>query len=548
MSKSVVTGLINEAIERWADEVAALGGSEPLTRFRDVKTGTLDLQAADETLRKQLVDGEPVRVSRLFPHEPLRSTARRSARRMAERLWRLESGHGVAGGYLVTGLASWFDPTTTKRPNVPILLRRVQIMSTGFGEPDLMLHVVGEAELNTRLLDAMAASLGLRLSAADLLDPSGELRYPVVVDRLREQAPPHVVDGFTISHRAVIGLMSSIAADVSDDLSGSAQELASRPFVALAAGTGRLPAARDPESAAGDTVVSIDLDSSQRRVIDAVSAGSSVAVDAAAGTGATQVAAALCAQAVADGRSVLVVAEASPRLRGLRRRLAAIGLGGATLDLSDGLISAPQLARTVLSTIDTRADRSPSDSIGTSASPAAATPDSDAAALGEYHSALHQPRPPRGLSAYQAISQAHAGPGGERSQVRIEPAALARLDADLTERLHRSLEEFVRLDGLVVGPQATVWFGAVPTTTEDAEQAVALVDRLRSDLIPAARDHAARAAVEVGMPSPSGPADLARLSGLLAQVRAVEQVFDRKIWGTHVDRLAAATADRRARG
>ena len=110
-----MSGQITEAITQWADEVAALGGAEPLTRFRDAKVGTLDLSAADDAQRRALMDGVPVRVSRLFPHDPLRITAGRSARRLAERLWALQDRHGLAAGYLVTGLATWSDRMSARR-------------------------------------------------------------------------------------------------------------------------------------------------------------------------------------------------------------------------------------------------------------------------------------------------------------------------------------------------------------------------------------------------------------------------------------------------
>lgn len=547
-----MTGQISEAIGRWADEVAALGGSEPLTRFRDAKVGTLDLSAADDASRKKLLDGEPVRVSRLFPHEPLRTSAARSASRLAERLWQLEAGHGIAAGYLATGLASWSDPASTKRPNAPVLLRRLQVQPTSFGEPDLMLHVVGEAELNTRLLDAMAAQLGLRLRPTDLLDPSGELRYPVVVDRLREQAPPHVVDGFAITHRAVIALMSPIAAEVAGDLTQHADLLARRPFVALAGGS---PSASMPEPATtashGDPPrpAPIDLDSVQRRVLDSAGAGSSLAVSTPAGTGATQVAAALCADAVAAGRSVLVVAESSPRLRGLRRRLAAIGMGGATLDLADGLISAHGIARDVLTTIDGAARRGGADASSATSMPGldATTAEHDRATLAGYVNALHEHRAPRALSAYQAISAAQAASAVERGDVHLDDKSLARLDAASLERMRSALAEFIELDGLVIGPQVTGWFGANLATEQDAEQAVALVDRLRTELLPTARDKGTRAAVEVGMPTPTTMADLGEVAQLLSEVHTVEQVFTREVWSAPVERMAAATADRKHR-
>ncbi len=548
-----MTGHISEAIRRWADEVAALGGGEPLIRFRDSKVGTLDLSAADDPSRKKLVEGEPVRISRLFPHDPLRTTTARSARRLAERLWQLEAGHGIAAGYLVTGLASWSPTSGTKRPNVPILMRRLQVEPTGFAEPDLLLHAVGEAELNTRLLDEMADQLGLRLTPADLLDPSGELRYPVVVDRLREQAPPHVVDGFAISHRAVIGLMTSIADDVARDLTDAVDHFGDQPLVALAAGAPArlpsMPADTDTSGVGESRPTPIDLDSAQRRVLDAVRAGSSVAVHTPAGTGATQVAAGLCAEAVGDGRSVLVVAESSPRLHGLRRRLAAVGLGGATLDLADGLVSTHGIARDVLSTIN-GATRRPDTGADEATQPPgldAAAAERDKALLTSYVTALHGHRAPQALSAYQAISAAHAGAADQRAQVRLDADSLEALDAASLERLRSALAEFITLDGLSISAQATAWFGAAPASPEDAEQAVALVDRLRRDLLPRARDSGARAAVEVGMPTPSTMADLAELSRLLSGVHEVESVFSREVWAEPVERMAAATADRKQR-
>lgn len=545
---AVVSGQITEAIGQWADEIAALGGGEPLTRFRDAKVGTLDLSAADDSQRRALMDGVPVRVSRLFPHDPLRTTAARSARRLADRLWRLEAAHGIAAGYLATGLASWSHPTSTRRPNVPILLRRLLVEQIGFGEPDLMLHVVGEPELNPHLLDEMADQLGLRLTVTDLVGPAGELRYPVVVDRLREQAPPHVVDGFTVSHRAVIGLMCDAALTVANDLTADAVEFSRRPLVALAAGAS--PSRGQPPSPAATERSGeppIDLDERQQRVLDVVRTGASVAVEAPAGTGATQVAAALCADAVAAGKSVLVVAEASPRLRGLRRRLAAIGLGGATLDLADGLISPAGLARDVISTIDTAARRARTDGAAPGDDPSTTSTEDDARLLADYVAALHEHRPPRTMSAYHAISAAHAVPADQIADVRLGPDVLAGLDAPTLDRLRRALTDFVDRDGLRISAEATPWFGASPSTDEEAEAALASVERLRSDLLPAARDRGARAAVEVGMASPSTVADLESLADVLSQVSEVESVFTSDVWAAPVQRMAVALADRRSR-
>jgi len=542
----------SEALQRWADEVAALGGSEPLTRYRDLKTGTLDLHGADPEVRRRLLDGDPVRVSRLFPHDPIRTSAARSARLLAHRLWALRARHGLAAGYLATGLATWTDRLSARRPMAPVLLRRLEALPAAFAEDDVLLHVVGDPELNPALLEAMAEQLGLRLTADDLLDQGGQLRYPVVVDRLREQAPPHIVDGFAIAHRAVIGAMSDVPAAQAAELRANARTLAEAPFVALATGTALEPVLAG--AGAGEAAAEpgphrqappLDLDAAQEAVLAAVRDGRSVAVQAPAGTGAVQVAAGLCAQAVERGQSVLVVAEAGPRLHALARRLAEVGLGGVALDLSDGQVSAPGVARDVLGTLDSGRPRA-GDGAAAEAAPAAAA-SSDEILLTDYHEALRRPRAPWAMSAAEAISAAAEGAGLVPGDVRVAPDDLVGLDRATLSTLRADLAEFVDLDGLRIGPAATAWFGARPASAADADGAVDLVERLSGSVLPVVRELSARAAIEVGMPAPKGPAEAAALADLLEGVAEVEQALVSDVWAAPVERMAAATGDRRSR-
>ncbi|HEY9378802.1 MAG TPA: hypothetical protein VIQ02_17125, partial [Jiangellaceae bacterium] len=56
--------LIADAVVEWGDELAALGGRDPLLNFRDLKVGTLDFAAAEPEARKRLLDGEPITATR----------------------------------------------------------------------------------------------------------------------------------------------------------------------------------------------------------------------------------------------------------------------------------------------------------------------------------------------------------------------------------------------------------------------------------------------------------------------------------------------------
>ena len=104
----------------WADELLALGGRDPLLNFRDLKIGTLDLAAAEPETRKRLLDGESVTVTRLFPHEPLRSSALKSVRAIRDKARELRDERGIASCFVAIGIATWADPFSAHRPTAPV--------------------------------------------------------------------------------------------------------------------------------------------------------------------------------------------------------------------------------------------------------------------------------------------------------------------------------------------------------------------------------------------------------------------------------------------
>lgn len=537
---------VASAAEQWAEQVAGLGGRDPLLYFRDLKVGTLDLAAADPDGRRRLLDGEPVAVSKLFPHEPLRSSAIRSTRALLAKIRELAEERGLRAAYLAIGVATWADPRAARRPGVPVLLRAVSVTPRNAAESDFVIEASVHAEVNPMLLRAMAVDLGIRIAPDDLLDPAGELRYVHVVERLREFAPPHVADGFGIAHRVVISSFSTAKISLLDELRHSARAMAGHDVIAaLADDRLALVALRERQAqpTTGEADLVLDADTDQAAVISDVLAGSNLAVQAPPGTGATQTTANLVAALVADGKRVLYVCQKRTAIESLVERLDRLDLADLVLDTQDRPRRQHGIARTVLETIRRLSE---------SASEAGDQVDDDfgradqqrlaelATMLQAHRDAAHAPRAPWGISLYQAEAAVSATPDRARTGVRLPAAVLAGLYGDALERAREAMREYAELGGLTLN-SASPWHGAHVRSREEAEVVGRALHQLLHDSLFACRDATTRAAVEVGLPGPHTPTEAESRTRLLAGVAETLEQLRPQVWSAPLDEFVAAT-------
>ena len=529
---------IGEAVVGWAEELAKLGGRDPLLNFRDLKVGTLDLAAAEAEGRRRLLDGEPVPVTRLFPHEPLRSSALRSVHAIRDKARELAEERGLSACMLAVGIATWADPFSPHRPTAPVLLRPATVVARDPAETDFVIEMIEDPEVNPVLLNALDAQLGLRFESDDLRDPAGALRYPVVVERMREFAPAHVIDGFSIAHRAVLGTFAPELLALARDLIAMGPELARHDVVAALAGE---PVPAHPSPAAGGTAqfLVLDADADQRAAVAAAATGDHVRIAAPAGTGRTQTVANLVAELVGRGRTVLVIGQRRAGLAGLAARMRAVGLDDLVLDVGDVRTSSAAAVRRVAE-VARRAAAEPGDLPG----PAAADVGEP---LQAYAEALHRPREPFGTSAHDAMGALARAPVEARTAARIPIAAMRRLDAGALETIRDGLGEYAELGGLAVGDDQSPWRGSIVPTDEDARTLATTVAELRERGLPALRDLATRAAVEVGLAGPQTTAECFATVDLLSSAAATLDHFQPAIWSAPLDDMAAATADRQLR-
>lgn len=562
VAREPVTGadrgeLVRAALARWSQELAALAGRDPLLYGSLSKGATLDLAGAAAEPREALLAGARVAVSRLYPEEPERAPAQRAAQVLAAAADDLGEERGVQCAYLAMGLATW-GGHPGPRPAAPVLLRRLRVMLAATVDPDVVLQLHGEPEVNPVLLHHLRAELGVRVHPADLLDAHGLLRYPTVVDRLHDHAPAHVAEGFTIAHRAVLGCYTDAPLRLQRDVSGAGRLAEANDVLAALAGdpgaaravrgtsasdaAGSAAAVRAPDTEA----LVVDLDSDQWSVFDSVLRGGHGLVHAPPGTGTTQTVAALAGALVARGGRLLVVAEKRAALDALVERLAEVGLGEAVLDARDA--SDPALLHALATAAQDPPHRT--DDTGPATGPSTAVPGVGRhpvadlrERLGRHREVMHSPRAPWGVSVYAAQAASTGAPASARTALRLSAETMAELHGDRQASVRGALRELGELGAFSRTEADSPWWGA-PVRAEDRARALAgAVDRLRAGGLLACRDASTRAALEVGLPAPQRPRHVSQLLDLLVGVRETLDCFSPDIWGAPLDDLAAATAE-----
>ncbi|NED94655.1 hypothetical protein G1H11_04955 [Phytoactinopolyspora alkaliphila] len=544
---------VAEAVQAWRDELAALGGRDPLLSFRDLKVGTLDLAAAEPEARRKLLEGESVLLSRLFPHEPLRSSALRSTRAIRDKSRELFEERGLSVGLLAVGIATWANPFVAHRPTAPVLLRTAAVVARDPAETDFVITVADDPIINPVLLHALDTQLGLRFQADDLRDHSGQLKYTTVVERLREFAPAHVVDGFSIAHRAVLATFSTEPLLLSRDLDDLGAELGHHDVVAALAGDERAHAAVsvDPVPASPEYVV-LDTDADQLDVIATVAGGGNVLVDAPPGTGRTQTVAALVAELVGRGQRVLVASQKRATAEALISRLESVGLSELVLDIGgttpqDAVHQITDTARRLHAAANSA--RSGSAQSGPAAEESKPRAVEEAERLGgeleAYHEALHRVREPGDVSAYDAMVTLATTQQNARTTVRISPEALRQAPAPA--ELRAKLREYADLEGLTLTQDGSLWFGADIPTAAVADSLSTTVVGLRDIYVPQLRDAATRAAVEVGLAGPATITECFEVVELLSAVASTNKRLGSSVWDEPLDDLVAVTSARAER-
>ncbi len=551
--RAPVRGLAG-AVAGWRNELASLGGPEPLMDAEDLREGSLDLGAAHPSGGAMLLAGRPTRLSHLFREPGALDEARRRARAIRGEAAALADEHGLQACVLAVGLASWRDEATGATVSTPLLLRPAELHARGAGPVDYEIGLGGPVRTNPALvreLERRGVPVDPVALAALSVHTHGFDPAPAL-ERLRSLTRVSAPD-VQVKPGLLVTVLVDVARSLVADLDRTADRLGSSDVVLAlsgdAAARSRLqrPSATTalPAGARGvdpDDVQVLPLDASQRRVLDTVLSGRSVRVEAGPGTGATQVAATAVAALAATGRSVLLVAGQQQEAEDVARRLAARGLGDL---LADATGAVDHNATGPLPVVPVEPPVVPTGAAAPGAS-AAAGQDDVVAALGRHRAALHLRRGPWGVSALQAMAALAVLPPGP-DPVRLAPAALRAMDPAAREAAAGELRDAVELGALAARAGDTAWSGAALGSRAEAVEALDEVTALRDDLLPALRRQATALAGGSGLRVPGCVADAQAQLGLLARVRDCLDSFLPSVFDRPLGQLIDATAPPSAR-
>ncbi|BCA58152.1 DUF3320 domain-containing protein [Sphingomonas sp. HMP6] len=254
----------------------------------------------------------------------------------------LEEEQGVNILYLAIGALKWIDPGNAANVRfAPLVLVPVQLERGNAGEK-FKLRMRQEDYASNLSLEAFLDRVhGIRLpafEASDGFDPAvyfGEVAEAVSAKPGWEVQPDVIVLGFFSFAKFLM------YRDLDPQTWPNGGKITDRALVrgllsdGFGGSEGMIPedANIDPFISPSDMLHIVDSDSSQALVVHEVRRGRDMVIQGPPGTGKSQTIANIIASAVADGKTVLFVAEKMAALEVVKRRLDATGVGDACLEL-----------------------------------------------------------------------------------------------------------------------------------------------------------------------------------------------------------------------
>jgi very-short-patch-repair endonuclease len=254
----------------------------------------------------------------------------------------LEEEQGVNILYLTLGTLKWIDPTNAANIRfAPLLLIPVSLERGNAGEKFKLRARPEEFASNLSLEAYLDRAHGIRLPAFEAVDGFDPISYMDGVGDAVAAKPD-----WTIQHDEIaIGFFSFakflMYRDLDPAIWPAHARINERPLIRslLAEGfqtsDGMIPedANIDPFIPPAQMLHIVDADSSQALAVHEVRRGRDMVIQGPPGTGKSQTIANIIASAVADGKTVLFVAEKMAALEVVKRRLDATGVGDACLEL-----------------------------------------------------------------------------------------------------------------------------------------------------------------------------------------------------------------------
>lgn len=510
--------------DNWLSEIKQIGGSDPLSHFKDNSYGQINLEKAHPGGLAQFVTGRPALLSNLV-RDPLSfSRALSAAKRIKAKQQALLEQFGLETLYMASGLV---DLTADgKEFRMPVLLWPVNLVRK---HDDFELSLSRKAIVNPALAPALNRAYGVKLNNDDLLAHVQVGSDPIPIRVLDHIASiTDSVGSPELRRILVISNFSSAATDLASDFRKVDSQVLN-----LLAGT-ISPSSQNAESAIADPIAVTDSDLTQTKIVSRALAGASLAVETLPGCGYTQTVVLLISALTYQGKSVLVLAPRRQTLNELADRMSQIGLAGLGI-------------RSSASWIDMIGAISRNEKATAANYQSLATlRDSAREQVANYFAAFEKVDGELGVSIEDALEQLARLAASQKpplNEARIDPDQLGR-HRDLTFAL-TLLRQAQELGEFAIGPEDSSWFRAHFDNPQDIKARIALAKALHETSFESLSDQLAEFTKAVEFVPAKTVSDWVSYLELFVGIRDTLDKFKPEVFDRPLTELILATAPRK---
>jgi very-short-patch-repair endonuclease len=534
--------VVERAVDHWTKRLIDRTRRNRLLYFLPSRGRTVELTEDQAIAALPLIDGTAVDVRRIFgkmatappeddrdPLEDVEEPDPGVVRRLRLIQGRGDEDYeerGLETVYLAYGMASWTgDGTLGRGVQAPVLMVPIRVEGR-VGR--MKLQPRGDLEINVAFVNELEERYGCTALNATLEATTGpdspaspaKERAEAILTAVQSAAAG--VPGFSLTRAAVIDNFAFQKLAIVRDLQHWSEQLAEHDVIAALAGDGSTRARllrdvvdvdpRELDSRRPDREhLVLDADSSQHRAIAAIVRGQSGVIIGPPGTGKSQTSATLICELVANGKTVLFVAEKRAALDVIQERLPN-SLGALVLDLH-GAASRKQVLGQFAAALD---------AVHEALAPPAEELHREFAAqrtrLNSHADLMHRPRAPSGLSAYTIMGRLLELRGrGAASGVRWRGAELATMVPGRIEEIEEALVGAAGDPDLLLRTSRSPWTNAALEDESSVAHAVRLAEEILHRLWPELDEHVHACVSSLQVRRPTSLAGNAQLLGALQE-------------------------------